>query len=527
MFNRVRFRSVLNAVFAVLFAGSSLAIADLGKGVLVMEMEGSTSQVRWEGGPVMVPPQQLDQLNPCNLSTVPTLLSIVALNGHDEGAKFDSVGVKGFNGNGTSCSSMDQKGSAPGEALELSLGSDPNLTGLSIIRWLMELELKGDAVRLQIDIFSGATPAARFEVRGGAAVGTPVDPGVTAIDCFENSDVNPDSRDTCIVDINAFGDRAVLTSLEGSIALEGGKSTPIPLADDPDQNEFTQFFLTSAEGILDCGDVIATSGPPGLLGSSTAQCVRLENLEDCPETACIAIPFEFTVIGTETVNLTTDGGGQCPAYQCQIEWAPEPMPLPRTNPTVFTGPNPDNFTEFPSLPLTIVQFLSTDDFFFLQPCLGAPIYNTQANVINITGTFNVGDAISVLGGGIGSPTATVLSYMVIDGQATLIYALDDPLLGDFADLDTLVGPVGQGDVSGVPEDSDFLRLLHGGISIADGGAVPGFLFPDLSPPPGKTNAIGVQYACDLRRQISIPSEDTFAPFDDFYFQGDFRAARDN
>ncbi len=117
---------------------------------------------------------------------------------------------------------------------------------------------------------------------------------------------------------------------------------------------------------------------------------------------------------------------------------------------------------------------------------------------------------------------------MIDGQATLIYALDDPLLGDFADLDTLVGPFGQGDVSGAPEDSDFLRLLHGGISIADGGAVPGFLFPDLSPPPtGKTNAIGVQYACDLRRQISIPSEDTFAPFDDFYFQGDFRAARSN
>ncbi len=116
----------------------------------------------------------------------------------------------------------------------------------------------------------------------------------------------------------------------------------------------------------------------------------------------------------------------------------------------------------------------------------------------------------------------MLSYLVIDGQATLVYSLVNPLV-DFG-METLTGPAGMGMVSEAPEDSEFLRFLDGDVIKFPHESNPGFEFPDLS---DKLDDIGVQYACDLRRQIRIPSEDTFIPLDDFYFQGDFRAARSN
>jgi hypothetical protein len=184
---------------------------------------------------------------------------------------------------------------------------------------------------------------------------------------------------------------------------------------------------------------------------------------------------------------------------------------------------PVDFTEFPSFPLTFIQFDPSDQFYYLQPCLGAPVYHTEVILDPSNSTlFEVGEPINVVGG-IGTPTAKVLGYRIEDGVATLSYALDNPG-PDFSDPQVLKGTTSgaQGTVSGTPQPSDFLKELDGTSLGFPGGGEPGFDFPDLS---NKPDTAGFQYSCDVQRIIKIPSEDDYQPIDVLYFQGDWGARR--
>ena len=160
---------------------------------LVMQMEDGISEVRFEAGGSVVATQQLNQAGGCNLVTDDSLLIFDTPTGMpDVGAKFDAIGVQGGSG-GTACSAIDNSSRtvAGGETLIMRLNNDgpsanPLLASVSVFVWDLEIELKGQAVVIEARSYGNgsATPNAVFWIRGGDAIGGPVDPGVTAIDCF-------------------------------------------------------------------------------------------------------------------------------------------------------------------------------------------------------------------------------------------------------------------------------------------------------------------------------------------------------
>ncbi|HEY5645294.1 MAG TPA: hypothetical protein VIS76_05105, partial [Pseudomonadales bacterium] len=509
------------ALIAALAAIPALALID--RGVVYIDMASGISEARWEIADVVQQTQALHQVNPCALDqTTEALLSFSAAEGVAS-AKQDAMGVDFVNGRGTNCAGIDARGSTQ-EALTVTLG-DTFTTGgvvgknLRFIKLVLQLELKGTESVTEIavnDAFSGAAEEI-WEVRGGASISASEpgrDPADIAsenrvIDCFAGgSDVAPDARDTCVVSIAAFGNSFTITTINGSTSLEGGRSVA----------GATEIHLTDASGLYDCGEVLTTTSlDEAGVQIAGASCRRLEtNLTDCPADQCVAVPADlrFENAGFDLV-LEFDEDDQCVAVQCQIAFAPYDLTtaLPGNSRTesaiiVSRDGNDDIDDVYPLagiettyLQPPIVQFLSTDDEYYVQHCLEELVRHPTVDVTVLSAAsatsppFVAGQTISN-----GTETARVVSYRSVDGRNSLVYYVTSA--GNFAAGDTLTGPTGSASVLTDWTPSTFIEELVGDTANLDGA---GYALLDYSPgPDGKANDLGIQHACLRSIDYELP-----------------------
>lgn len=222
------------------------------------------------------------------LAATPELASLSG-NARGPGLNGISIGVKSGGSQGVPCGRVDSS-----ETLALNLENVPLAAAADL-----DLELKGSA-KLTIETYLDGAITQSFEVRSGDSIeagegvdgtsGEPFsvlvetdDPDTTGVDesignCKNQSDSGPDagSKDNCRVTVHPSlpFDAIKLVPAVGEVSLEGsGDFGNDPAAD-------TIFYLTTFEGVLDCGDEDSASD-----GDVTGTIIRHSNADgsDCVE----------------------------------------------------------------------------------------------------------------------------------------------------------------------------------------------------------------------------------------------------
>lgn len=222
-------------------------------------------------------------------------LATLSGNNRGPGINGTSLGVKSGGSQGVPCGRIDAT-----EHLTIGLGNVPLAAEADL-----DLELKGDS-KVTIEVYLDGVKRESFEVRSGASVvagqgvdGTSGEPFSAEVEtddpqtgvnesianCKNQSDSGPDagSRDNCRVTVHPAlpFDAVKLIPRVGEISLEGSGDFGNDRAFD------TIFYLTTFEGVLDCGDEVSDEAE-GVSGTI----IRHSNADG---SVCIVKPYRMFV----------------------------------------------------------------------------------------------------------------------------------------------------------------------------------------------------------------------------------------
>lgn len=287
-----------------------------GAGILRLHVGSDDRYFRYEpsGGPTET--QAINETR-CEiaLAATPELASLSG-NARGPGLNGISIGVKSGGSQGVPCGRIDST-----EALTVNLEDVPLAAAVDL-----DLELKGGA-RVTIETYLDEEKTGSFEVRSGDSIvagegvdgtsGEPFsvlvatdDPDTIALDesignCRNQSDSGPDagSRDNCRVTVHPSlpFDALKLVPTVGEVSLEGsGDFGNDPAAD-------TIFYLTTFEGVLDCGDEQSDSD-----GDVAGTIIRHSNTDG---SECVKKPYRLFADGEEgSVTFEIDDPGSQEAF---------------------------------------------------------------------------------------------------------------------------------------------------------------------------------------------------------------------
>lgn len=282
---------------------------------------------------------------------------LAAVSDSDRGVGLVSygIGVKSGGAQGTPCSRVDAT-----EDLSIGLVGVPLAASADF-----DLELKGDA-KITIEVWLNGSLLEDFEVRSGGSIvggqgvdGSPGEPytamattddAATGVDesvanCRNQSDSGPDAgaRDNCRVTIDPSVpfDTVRFVPVAGEMSLEGSSD----FGDDPATD--TIFYLTSYEGLLDCGDTITD------ISQSEDVTSRITRYENSDGSDCVSKPYSLLAVDSDpdeddnpTVTFEIeDPAGQAAIYEAVLRF-PDELTTPLSGVLLYDSAPPyDVFKE--------------------------------------------------------------------------------------------------------------------------------------------------------------------------------------
>ena len=335
---------------------------------------------------------------------------LAAVSGSNRGPGLVSygLGIKSGGAQGTPCSRVDATENMAVELVGVPLAASA----------AFDLELKGDA-KITVAVYLNGSLLEDFEVRSGGSIvagqgvdgsgtepytaaATTDDPATTVdesiANCRNQSDSGPDAgaRDNCRLSIDPSlpFDEVRFTPSVGEMSLEGSSD----FGNDPTKD--TIFYLTSYQGLLDCGDSATDTS-----GGTDVTITRHQNIDD-PATAadeslipCTPKAYSLEAVDADppaedTVTFELSDPAQVALYRADLTFD---RPLAGLfDAQLFYDPNGSD---------------GYDDFVEMPACTGDPGLKTDAvQDETVIPTGDQGCIVSVLQNYDGTTTWDVLFY---------------------------------------------------------------------------------------------------------------------
>ena len=288
-----------------------------------------------------------------------SLLAIAASSGATLGyfAEKGWIGIR-QSGRGVPCGRVSE-----GQSIFLSVGTDEDISSLAIEKATFGVNVKGDVV---IDILAtaGEESADRYQVRTGRSTETAPPSGLKQVFLFAEgrADSGPDSEADYTFTIEGSYDTFKLTTANSGQWSLGSRTTT--------------FELAIPKTPFACGETreAAFSGDQG---DGLVRFTRLDNIDgvECDDILA-SLVFRLSRDGNEAeFVLDGDYGLQQPSFLWEVTWPEEDVSMRRPQPPAVTVGDGAFKTVTALIEPTRQQFLPTDATFFIDMCLGDPIFD--------------------------------------------------------------------------------------------------------------------------------------------------------